>query len=458
MKESFSKNFLNELFHLAFLKRDIYEIVKVHVKYEYIDSELLAYKKILKSIINTTTDSLPSIGVVSQQHVSDLDVQEAIKAIQDSDIVDKEQIKHQLEDFIKNQRFKILNQRIYDLYTDKKDDRKKEALELQAKEAVEIVNFSLSAGNSSFLRLYSDFKQQTKNRQISHESGEDKVEKVPFGIDILDDKTDGGIDAGDTAMWIMRSGVGKSTTLRWTGMYACRLGYDVLHIQLEGNKEEVYDKYTQMWTKARYSDIKSGNFTHQEMEKFETYINKMNNSDKELFIYAFEKFGDASMVEIRDLVIDYHKVNSKFPDLVVIDSLDLLKTGTNKKIDNDPNWKKDKMQTVAQRMKDLCTEFYPMRILTATQSSDFAGWNDPDQCLTRSNTEGDRTLVKPFSYVFTFNSTMEETKANMGRIFVDKFRNYKLQDRIYKIKTDYDHGKFYDRKKTMEMLEKSKNL
>jgi len=454
----FSETFINELFRLCFLKKEMYEIVKEYVEYEYFPSELLEYKKILKSIKTTQTNSLPSIGVISQQYVEDVDVQEAISKIQKSQVADKDEIKRQLEKFIKFQRFKIMNNRIVEMWQDKNSDRKDEALEYQTKESQEITNFTLNKSKNSFIKLYSDFKTQTKERQLIHERGEDKIEKVPFGIDILDDRTDGGIDAGDTAMWIMRSGVGKSTTLRWTGMYACRLGYNILHIQLEGNKQEVFDKYTEMWTKVKYSDIKIGNFTSKEIEKLSSYIDQMNAKNRELFIYGFEKFGDASMTDVRDLIIDYNKINGKFPDLVIIDSLDLLKTGQNKKIDNDPNWKKEKMKKVAQLMKDICTEFYPLRILTATQASDFAGWNDPDQVLTRSNTEGDRTLVQPFSYVFTFNSTLEETKSNSGRIYIDKFRNYKIKDAIFKIKTDYDHGKFYDRKKTLELYEKIKNL
>lgn len=453
-----SPNFLNELFKLSFLKKDIYEIVKEYIKYQYIPDELKSYKKILKSIINTQTKTLPSIGVVSQQYINDIDVQEAIQAIQDANVVDKNEILSQLERFVKHQRFKLLNEQIFTLYTDKANDRTEEALELQAKEAVEIANFTLRKEKGGFVKMYGDFQSQMKERQISHENGEDIKEKVPFGIDKLDDITGGGIDSGDTAMWIMRSGVGKSTTLRWTGMYACNLGYNVLHIQLEGNKQEVYDKYAQMWTKTNYSDLKIGNLTSQEMSKLEKYIARKNKENKDLDIYAFEKFGEASMIDIRDLIIDYQKVNEYFPDLVIIDSLDLLKTGENKKIDSDPNWKKEKMKSVARSMKDLCTEFYPMRILTATQASDFEGWNDPDKHLTRSNTEGDRTLVQPFSYVFTYNSTIEETKANLGRVFIDKFRNYKIKNSIFKIKTDYDKGKFYDRQKTREMQEKRDNL
>lgn len=450
-----SPDFLYEFFRLIFLKKEIYDICQQHVKYEYIPNELQPLKKILKSILNNNPESLPSFGVVSQQYIDDVEVQTCIKTIKDTQIVDKEQIIDQLESYIRYVRFKLLNQQVVTLYG---SDRKEEAIEIQAKESAEIVNFSLKKSNGGFLQIFSDFKAQIKERQISHERGEDKTEKVPFGIDVLDDKTDGGIDSGDIAMWIMRSGVGKSTTLRWTGMYCCKLGYKVLHIQLEGNRQEVYDKYAQMWTKAKYSDIKVGNFTSQEMEKLESYIKNKQNANKDLSIYAFEKFGEASMVDVRDLIIDYIKVYGISPDLVIIDSLDLLKTGKNKKIDNDPNWKKEKMKGVAQLMKDMCTEFYPMRILTATQASDFAEWNNPDKYLTRSNTEGDRTLVQPFSYVFTFNATMEEEKANSGRIYIDKFRNYKLKDRIFKIKTDYDKGNFYDRKKSLEMYEKSSNL
>ena len=452
-----SPDFLYEFFRLVFLKKEIYNVCQQYVKYEDIPSELQHLKKILKSILNTAPESLPSFGVVCQQWIEDVDVQEHIKIIKDTQIVDKEQIMDQLETYIKKQRFKILNQQIFDLYRSK-DDRKMEAMELQAKESTDIVNFSLKKHNGDFIRLFGDFSTRAKEHQLSHERGEDRTEKIPFGIDVLDDKTDGGIDSGDIAMWIMRSGVGKSTVLRWTGMYNCRLGYDVLHIQCEGSKEEVSNKYDQMWTKVKYSDVKIGNYTTAEMSKLESYIRKMNTSGKELTIYSFDEFGGASMTEVRNVIIDYNKVFGKFPHLVIIDSLDLLKTGENKKIDNDPSWKKEKMKRVAQLMKNVCTEFYPMRILTATQSSDFPEWNNPDKHLTRSNTEGDRTLVQPFSYVFTFNSTMEEEKANSGRIFFDKIRNYKMVDRLSKIKTAYDSGKFYDRKKTLEMYEKSSNL
>jgi hypothetical protein len=90
--------------------------------------------------------------------------------------------------------------------------------------------------------------------------------------------------------------------------------------------------------------------------------------------------------------------------------------------------------------------------LTATQTGDVPPtiWNDIDKVITRNNTEGDRTLVKSFSYVLTFNQTNDEQKTNEARIYIDKFRNYAVGKGVYKICTAYKFGRFYDRKRTLK--------
>ena len=85
-------------------------------------------------------------------------------------------------------------------------------------------------------------------------------------------------------------------------------------------------------------------------------------------------------------------------------------------------------------------------MITATQTGDvpFEVWNDPTRVITRQNTEGDRTLIKPFSFVFTGNITIEEGKQNMARIYCDKLRNYRNNGIIIRIPTNYENGFFYD--------------
>ena len=444
-----SESFLYELFKLCFLKKSIIEIVREHLKYQYLPKELKELKLILQSILSQyeITGNLPTYGITSQQLISNLDVQTALDKIKNSDIADTELILKQLFQFIKDAKFQIVFQQAVENYNnDKKDD----ALDIFIKGAEEIANYSLKSTDGQFIKVFQDFDKRIKESQRMKETGEDFKEKIPFGIDALDIVSQGGIDKGDIVLWIMRSGVGKSTALRWSGMYCCRLGYDVLHIQLEGGKKEVFDKYTQIWTGSSYSDIKWGNIPKEKQLSIEKTISNLKERNRDLYIYSFEKFGEASMTDVRDLLIEYNKIKGKFPDLLILDSLDLISSGVHKKIDTDPAYKKEKLQSSAQRFKDLCVEFN-MAGLTATQTSNVpkVNWNNPDFTISREHTEGDRTLVKPFSFVFTGNQTEEEEKKGYARIYLDKVRFYKNSERVFPICQHYDTGKFYDKNRTL---------
>lgn len=449
MSFKLTPSFLDDLFSLLYRNQTILQICSKHLKYEYIPKELVEYKLILKSIFNqyNISGKLPSIGITSQQYSTNADVQEALAGIKETNIPeDIELMINQLQDYIKNVRFQLLNEQVVDLYQKGEQER---AIQLSAEESNNIIRLSLREEGGKFSRIFGDFEHIIEERQIK--SNSEKGEKVPFFIDPIDDVTFGGFDEGDTALWILRSGVGKSTALKWTGLMSAMLGFDVLHIQLEGSKAEAEDKYTQIWLKTDFVNIKKGDLPENIRLEAQKTLDQMKARGRDVFVYAFEKFGEASMIDVRELVLEYEKIKGKFPHLIIIDSLDLLITGTNKKIDSDPAYKKEKMQKVAQLMKDIAIEF-KTRILTATQTGDVSPviWDDETKVLTRSNTEGDRTLVKPFSYVFTFNQTSDEMKAKIGRIYIDKLRNYSPKDQVYPICTSFDRGAFYDKSKTIK--------
>lgn len=71
------------------------------------------------------------------------------------------------------------------------------------------------------------------------------------------------------------------------------------------------------------------------------------------------------------------------------------------------------------KLKDIA-KTYDCVVAAVTQTGEvpFEVWNDPTRVLTRSNTEGDRTLIKPFSFVLTGNVTIEESKQNYFVSFV----------------------------------------
>lgn len=448
-------HFLEELFKLLTLKKTLLTICQQHLKYQHIPKEYGEFKIILKSFLTQfeNTGKLPTLGVTSQQNIKNIEIQEAISRIKQTDIVDEEQMIVQLEKFIKGVEFQAMTKKSFELW---QADKQEEAIELSTKESERINRISLRRDGNKIVKVFGDFHKENDKRKSENieDSGEKKSKvRVPFGIDPIDDIAYGGAEEGDLAMWIFRSGDGKSTAAKWTGMNAALLGYDVLHIQLEDTAQKCRDKYAQIFTRQDFINIKNGSIPREAMIAIDKFLKQVEKRKNDIEIYAFEQLNKPTMIEIREVVMDYQSRHGKFPDFVIIDSLNLAATGENKKIDNDPDYKKERLKRVAEMMKNLAVEF-KTRILTTMQTGDIPieKWDDPSFYITRSNTEGDRTLIQPFDFVFTGNRTLDEVNGEMARIYVDKVRYHKPKNQKFPIYTNYSKGAFYDREKTLKNL------
>jgi len=447
MDQYLTDKFLQELFKLCFVKKSILDIVSVNLKYEYIPNELMSYKKILKSLVNhyKKLGTSPSIGYVSNEIRGDDNVQRILSEIQECELVNSDETLSALETFIRHVKFEILHTRVAETFN---NGNQNDAIKTLAEESQEINDFSILKNTNAFTNVMEGFWDDLE--QINNDENTVFHEKVPFGIDPLDDITYGGLDKGDTALWIMPSGVGKSTALRYTGMWAAKLGYGVLHVQLEGSKREAKKKYNQIWTGLKYNEISTGKISEEKLEKIKKSYNKFKIRNRDVQLYSFEQFEEASMKDIRDLILKYFKQFGKIPDLLIIDYLELVNPGDGFRYNpTDPAAIKAKLTGNARRMKNLCLEFPELRVLTATQTSS-APWTKSDETkvITRHDTKGDKNLVDAFSYVFTGNQTDTEYKNRIMRIYIDKLRNYKAKQ-IVKIATEYDTGMLYDRRRSI---------
>lgn len=443
--------FMAEIFKLMFSDEVIMRIASEYLKYELIPKEWVGYKFILREAIiqYTEKNKLPSIGVICQKLCDEDAVQLAAKEIKKAALIDREIAIDQLQSFVKETEFELLSRKVHDLY---EEGKKEEAIRVNAEESQRILEMSFRSKSGGFQSVFGGFHERMVERRMEGDAASEKPVKVPFGVDRLDDVSFGGMEIGDTSLWIARSGVGKSSILKWHGYSAAIRGVPVLHIQLEGGIKACMQIYDQLWSAQSYSDIKSGNISSKDRKKIEQAIKEVKELSSDIEVYGFKKFGQASMSDVRQLCYDYFNAHGKFPGLVILDSLDLVKTGISKKIDSDPDHKKEKLQTCAQLLKNLADEI-GAPIITATQTSDvpFEVWNNPDKVIDRSYTEGDKTLVKPFSFVFTLNMTIEEKANATARIYVDKLRDYKESQEVITIATNYNKRRFYHRGRTMEM-------
>jgi replicative DNA helicase len=451
MGEFLTSDFLSEFLKLCFLKSSVIEIAKRFLKYQYIPSELEEVKLIYKSITTyyDVNNKLPSYGYVSQQYSNNIKVQEYLQKIKATKTPNIDQVLLQLEDYIKKVRFQLLYEEVKELYNkDKQDD----AIELSAKESEEIVRFNLKMESGRFMKVFEDFEETLKDKQMKSQSGDFDHDKVPTGITLLDEEIHGGIDVTDTMCFLGRSGEGKSTLLKYIGVYACRLGYDVLHIQAEGSKDEAFDKYTQAWSALNYTTIKYGNLNSEMLNRVNKVVQGMKAREKDIYIYAFEMFDEATCVDVRNLILEYEKIKGKFPDLIILDSLDLIHPGDGLKYGVDTNSIKYKKENTSKKIKNMATEFRT-RFVTADQADNVPKdqWNDPEFIMTRNNISGAKNLANAFSYFITINRTESEAESEVLRLYFDKLRNYFPQNRILRVATNFAHGRFYDPQETKKM-------
>lgn len=450
--EQFSEEFLNELFKLCFYKKDVVEAVSLHLKYNYIPVELKGYKKILKYISTywTSNQKLPTIGQLSQS-LQDEEVYEIIDKMNNiKNLPDKDAIFVSLEDFIKRVRFQLLYQKIAELYNSGQAD---EAIQLQAKESQEIVNFSVKQNTSYMKDVFEEFHDRDEERFIRSQNILDTStkRKIPFGIDMLDSITRGGCEPGEIDCLLGRSGTGKTKWLRWRGVSAARRGFKVLHIQAEGTMDETLTGYDATWTGVLKKYLKKGDIPSDTLDKLEKVVGDIKKKNGGIKVIAFEQFETATMRDVRNAVINYIKLYGAPPDLLLLDYLELFDPGNGKRYSTSTEGEKYRREASARQFKNICVEF-GMVGGTASQANDIppADFNRIDWYMTRHNVAGAKGLIDAFSYFFTHNVSSDEYRKNLARLFVDKMRDHKA-GQIIRICTDYDHDRFYDRKNTFLM-------
>lgn len=441
--KQFTTDFVVELIKVALSNPKILRIVREHVKFQYLYNE--PQKKIFKFIFDTydTTSRAPSIGMIGQTYSTD---QEVISVLSKAKriVVDNEQqddIIQVLEAFIIDSRFRILYDKLGDLYN---EGKKKEAITLLSKESTEINNFRLK--DNYYTTVFKDFDERQSERNRSLDTV--LLEKLTFGIHELDDQTRGGMNKGTSTLIMARSGVGKSTFLRWIGLCNARLGRRVVHFQAEGTESECLDAYDAGWTSIPLHEIELGSMPNSLRTKVLKAQSDIIGNGGEIYVYASESFDSMSIDACRDILIDIEQIHGKV-DLVLFDYLEIFTVKG--QFGNSETGERKRREDIANKITNIAVEF-KLATVTATQSQDISPnlINSEDFVMTRHHASEFKNVVKPFSYFLTLNQTDDEYTGGIMRIWVDKLRKYKRPTKPVRIFQSLSNSRFYNSQKTLE--------
>ena len=318
MNNKLSPDYVVELIKACFQSPKIMDICKQHLQYHYLENE--AQKKVFKYIVESSeiNNVVPTVGTIGQTFKTDKDIISLLSRIKKANVTNENHdlILDSFETFIKDSRFQACYDHVGNLYNEGKHE---EAMKYLAEESTAINEFRLK--DNFYSRVFADFEERQQRRQLEQETV--FLNKCPWGIHCLDRATRGGINKGTSALLLGRSGGGKSTAMRWTGLCNARVGNRVVHFQAEGTEKECLDAYDAGWTSVKLEDMEIGFIPAAKRIKIVKAHKDILGSGGEIFVFAAEQFDSMTLNDCRTILIDIEKIYGKV-DLVIFDYLELF--------------------------------------------------------------------------------------------------------------------------------------
>ena len=145
---------------------------------------------------------------------------------------------------------------------------------------------------------------------------EDIRHEIPTPWSKINEHIQGGLGKGDFGLIFGNPGGGKSWSLVALGGHAVQMGYNVVHYTLELDEHYVGRRYDAFFTKIPVQDV---------LKHKETVIDTVSKLKGKLIIKDFA-MGKATLNTVKSHLQNIEDVEFK-PDLVIIDYVDLLKSG-----------------------------------------------------------------------------------------------------------------------------------
>ena len=439
-----TEEFLFELYFACFQYDYVCNLVCRYMEPDYLPGRDFQKLQNIISKFFKEHKSAPTINIISQIVSTSREVQSLLNDIKDyAEGEEPEIILEQFEDYLRQVKFQKTYKEIGELYA--KQDRTK-AMKLLQSFAEWQSEFSLQ--QNTFVDVLDTFESRFKRNREKHNQ-DAKLQTISrFYIDGIDEMNGGRDLRGQLTCFLAATGVGKSHAARWVGRCATQMdGLNVLHIQLEGSEEETTDAYSASLVACSSYRYSTGTIRDSEFERMIDMVRAMSGSLK---VKSFPKFANqVSTVDVKNIIAEYKKLYGSNPDIVIIDSMDLLTDSSGRKWTE--SGERHKRISVANDLKDLASEEKVWMVVTYQATIENREWlDDENNVLTEYNCAEAKGLSRPMTHLITLNQSRNEMKENTMRLYVAKSRFFKKGDPI-KIATDYDNELFYDRARTMNL-------
>lgn len=439
-----SAEFLYELYSTATRSDYICSILVNYMRKEYLPDR--SFQRIQEVFTNhyNSYKRAPGYTVLSQTFTNDYDAIELINTFRDyEDESNIEVIVDMFESYIKGVELQNVYSEVGKLYNQNKQEKAQEKLKTYAEW---LSGFTLKT--SAFIDVAETFgKRFNKNKQREQESLKQGLRQVTrFYIPDLDELNNGRNLRGQLSCFLASTGVGKSHIAKHIGIRGnVDDGLHVLHFQLEGSEEEALNAYSGGLISKNAFHYERGKISDLEMKRFEELVAKYAGS---IVVRSFPRFNtNVSSLDIKNGIAEYRKIKGHNPDIVIIDSMDLL-TDASRRVWGAEH-ERSKRIAVANDLKDLAADEQVWMVVTYQATIENRDWlNDENNVLTEYNCAEAKGLARPCTHLISLNQSANERSSDTMRLHIAKSRFFK-KGSTFKIATDYDNEVFYDARRTL---------
>lgn len=442
-----SAEFLYELYAAVLRYEGLCGIVAENMQKEYLPDK--SFQKVQEVIAHhyRTYKMPPTYAMLSQAFQGDYDVRELIGTFQEyeEECMGVEALTDLLESYIKGVRLQKVYTEVGQLYNQSRQDKAEEVL---AGYAAWLSSFTLRG--TAFVDVAKTFRERFEhNREREAEARKSQLPQVcRFYIPYLDALNGGRNLRGQLSCFLASTGVGKSHLAKHIGLRAnIDDGLHVLHFQLEGSEEEALDAYSGGMISRNAYYFEQGRLSEREFRHFEELVMSYAGS---ITVRSFPRFNSRiSTLDVKNGIAEYRKINGRSPDIVIIDSMDLLTDASRRQWGAE--YERAKRIAVANDLKDLAADENVWMVVTYQSTIEDREWlNNERNVLSEFNCSEAKGLARPCTHLISLNQSSAERKENLMRLHVAKSRFFRKGDTI-RIATDFDNEIFYDPQRSMSL-------
>lgn len=265
---------------------------------------------------------------------------------------------------------------------------------------------------------------------------------ISTGLKELDNSFNGGLSWGQLNYVCAPSGQGKSLFLANLSVNWAKMGYNVVYLTLELDKELVAKRMNSMFLNMPYREISNN------IDKVAYRIESFAQNNKPGVIQVADMKMGANANDINAYLQAYEISTSITPEIVIIDYASIL-SPCDKRVDKNNINLKDK--AIAEELREIARERTHNGKRTMVMSANQITKDALSEMeFTLSNIAGGTTLVQTCDNLFTVRCNPAMRQAGEYEIKILKSRNSGATDKKFKVGYNKDSLLVYNIEETTE--------